>query len=233
MPWFRKKPVIVAAHQWFKNGDHPMDGCAMPFPSEGKVVRRYRDPGQRGFKVCEHCAHTFDVHGWIDTFEGGHIVCPGDWIITGVKGERYPCKPDIFEETYEEVEGYRPKHCHYYRNEKGGSGECHFIVENEGETREPWKNDSIVVVGHEDLCQRCEHYTRKEPPVKAETNFVCKHCGKDNCYEHCQKTEDGRHEADPMSGTIPPGCEFLVDYTCKHCGQSGSLAVAEKDIMWE
>lgn len=43
-------------------------------------------------------------HGWIDTLEGGHIVCPGDWIITGVKGENYPCKPDIFEMTYEPVE---------------------------------------------------------------------------------------------------------------------------------
>ncbi len=40
-------------------------------------------------------------HGWIDTLEFGHVVCPGDWIITGVKNERYPCKPDIFEETYE------------------------------------------------------------------------------------------------------------------------------------
>ena len=38
-------------------------------------------------------------HGWIDTLEGGHIVCPADWIITGVKGEHYPCKPDIFEAT--------------------------------------------------------------------------------------------------------------------------------------
>lgn len=43
-------------------------------------------------------------HGWIDTMEGGHIVCPGDWIITGVKGENYPCKPDIFETTYERAE---------------------------------------------------------------------------------------------------------------------------------
>jgi len=44
-------------------------------------------------------------HGWIDTLEGGHIVCPGDWIITGIEGERYPCKPGIFEQTYEPVEG--------------------------------------------------------------------------------------------------------------------------------
>lgn len=43
-------------------------------------------------------------HGWIDTLEGGHIVCPGDYIIKGVQGEFYPCKPDIFEQTYERVE---------------------------------------------------------------------------------------------------------------------------------
>jgi len=40
----------------------------------------------------------------IDTLEGPHYVIPGDWIITGVKGEHYPCKPDIFEMTYERVE---------------------------------------------------------------------------------------------------------------------------------
>ena len=33
------------------------------------------------------------------------LVSDGDWIITGVKGEKYPCKPDIFTETYEEVSG--------------------------------------------------------------------------------------------------------------------------------
>jgi hypothetical protein len=40
----------------------------------------------------------------IKTLEGDHLVTPGDWIITGVKGEHYPCKPDIFEMTYEKVE---------------------------------------------------------------------------------------------------------------------------------
>ena len=34
---------------------------------------------------------------------GGNVVCPGDWIITGVAGERYPCKPAIFAATYEAV----------------------------------------------------------------------------------------------------------------------------------
>ena len=42
--------------------------------------------------------------GWIETLEGGHKVTPGDWIIEGIKGERYPCKPDIFALTYDLVE---------------------------------------------------------------------------------------------------------------------------------
>ena len=40
---------------------------------------------------------------YIETLEGTHRADPGDWIITGVKGEQYPCKPDIFEQTYEPV----------------------------------------------------------------------------------------------------------------------------------
>jgi len=41
---------------------------------------------------------------YIDTLEGNMIISPTDWIIIGVKGERYPCKADIFEMTYEKVE---------------------------------------------------------------------------------------------------------------------------------
>ena len=105
---YRKKPVVIEATQWFKNGDHPLDSTRTihgsvgePFLSEGKVVRYFRHPLHQAFLKCEHCAEVFQEHGWIDTLEGGHIVCPGDWIITGVKGEHYPCKPDIFEMTYE------------------------------------------------------------------------------------------------------------------------------------
>ncbi len=39
----------------------------------------------------------------IHTLEGDMKASPGDWIITGVKGERYPCKPDVFEASYEPV----------------------------------------------------------------------------------------------------------------------------------
>lgn len=41
---------------------------------------------------------------WINTLEGAHKVSWDDWIIQGVKGELYPCKPDIFEITYQAIE---------------------------------------------------------------------------------------------------------------------------------
>jgi hypothetical protein len=74
MAKYRKKPVIIEAFQWFKHGD-------------SEIVEIYDG----------------DV-GWIETLEGGHKVNPGDWIITGINGEHYSCKPDIFEKTYEKVE---------------------------------------------------------------------------------------------------------------------------------
>lgn len=119
MARFRKRPVVVEASQWFKNGDYPDDyrktragyekgDLRMFLPEErrangweGDVVRYYRRPDVRGDSLCEQCGKPHFVHGWIDTLEQGHRVCPGDWIITGVAGERYPCKPDIFAATYE------------------------------------------------------------------------------------------------------------------------------------
>jgi hypothetical protein len=74
MAKYRKKPVVIEAAQWFKDGDHPAvlvsNGNNGPYP-------------------------------FIDTLEGPMVVTAGDWIITGVKGEHYPCKPDIFDLTYE------------------------------------------------------------------------------------------------------------------------------------
>jgi len=52
-------------------------------------------------------AFQTDVTISIETLEGIMIANPGDWIIIGVKGEMYPCKPDVFEETYEKETGGR------------------------------------------------------------------------------------------------------------------------------
>jgi hypothetical protein len=111
---YRKKPVVIEATPWFKNGDHPLDHVGEKVLDgltgddytrlEGAVVRFFRRPDVAGGEIhtAENgCGSTWHNHGWIDTLEGGHVVCPGDYIITGVKGERYPCKPDIFALTYD------------------------------------------------------------------------------------------------------------------------------------
>lgn len=59
--------------------------------------------------VAERCGGTnVNIGGWwgisIPTLEGAHLARPGDWIIKGVLGEFYPCKPDIFAATYESAE---------------------------------------------------------------------------------------------------------------------------------
>lgn len=120
---FRKKPVVIEATQWFKNGDHPedytadtegvIDGVQRTITGayrrerewEGDIVRYFRRPDVSSETACRYCGIRMHEHGWIDTKEGGHIVCPADWVITGVQGERYPCKPDIFAATYEAVPG--------------------------------------------------------------------------------------------------------------------------------
>jgi len=96
---YRKKQVVIEANQWFKNGDHPEDNCetliatgmvdlpkGTKFFSEGQVVRYYRHPQMDGQEPCKYCGVIMHDHGWIDTLEGGHIVCPGDFVVTGVKG---------------------------------------------------------------------------------------------------------------------------------------------------
>lgn len=94
-----RKTALIEAHQWFKPGDHPDDGVGV----EGQVVRFFRRPDVSGSTECSKCGHAMHEHGWIDTLEDGHNVCPGDWTATGVQGEHWPIKPDVFAATYEAV----------------------------------------------------------------------------------------------------------------------------------
>lgn len=86
---YRKKPVVIEAVQWWPGKQ--IEGVCQSARCE--EARRYKDFSDIGGYIVPH----------IHTLEGLHLVSPGDYIITGVRGERYPCKPDIFEETYEAV----------------------------------------------------------------------------------------------------------------------------------
>ena len=79
---YRKKPIIVEATQWHKQK-------SLYAPNQRDELSVYYDPEYGDY--------------YIDTLEGRHEVTDGDWIVTGIKGEKYPVKPDIFEMTYEKV----------------------------------------------------------------------------------------------------------------------------------
>jgi hypothetical protein len=85
MAQFRKKPVVIEAVQ-YRRGEIPGD--------------RFIDDGIQGGLI----SFKEDDTALIDTLEGSMIARPGDWIIRGVKGELYPCKPDIFAATYHRAE---------------------------------------------------------------------------------------------------------------------------------
>lgn len=87
MPKYRKKPVVVEAFKYDKNDRE--DTIGIPKWFLDAVVQR---------KVIITADEVF-----IKTLEGEMKVSDGDYIIKGIKGEIYPCKPDIFEATYEEV----------------------------------------------------------------------------------------------------------------------------------
>ena len=86
MAKFRKKPVVIEAFQYMGSHEQKEDpDWIVDAIKEGTVFFEY------GEMI-------------IKTLEGNHIARKNDWIIKGIKGELYPCKPDIFEQTYEEVE---------------------------------------------------------------------------------------------------------------------------------
>ena len=88
MSKYRKKPVVIEAFQLKRKPWPDWFGKAC---EDGVVELYYDNPRE------VECAI-------IHTLEGDHRAEPDDYIIRGVKGELYPCKPDIFEQTYERVE---------------------------------------------------------------------------------------------------------------------------------
>lgn len=99
---YRKKPVVIEAVQlrW----DTWNEMCEFAPVGEGGCRGVYVD--QDSPKWSEEFARGMSRIGLIiPTLEGDHLAIEGDYVIRGVKGEFYPCKPDIFEATYEPVGG--------------------------------------------------------------------------------------------------------------------------------
>ncbi len=90
MKRYRKKPIIIEAIQFTGTEDNL--NLLKDFIDRDIHIIRKSIPQGKIVKII------------IETLEGDHIANIGDYIIKGIKGEHYPCKPDIFEMTYEKVE---------------------------------------------------------------------------------------------------------------------------------
>ena len=97
MAKFRKKPVVIEAEQYrlgLEDGFMTITeaGC------HGLSMAGVNQP------MCAMSIGSGRDVPFIETLEGKHFISEGDWIITGVEGERYPCKDSVFKKTYEPVE---------------------------------------------------------------------------------------------------------------------------------
>jgi len=91
MPNFKKKPVVIEAREYLND---ETSYSVLHWINEGQHARGKDVP----FATWVNGVFI------IPTLEGDHTANVGDWIIKGVAGEFYPCKPDIFKQTYEPVE---------------------------------------------------------------------------------------------------------------------------------
>lgn len=96
---FRKKPVEIQAMQW--TGGPAAATPVIEWVLKNDGTARYHEETVTADEG--HGAYTVPEHIAIDTLEGTVRAAVGDWVIQGVAREFYPCKPDIFEATYEPV----------------------------------------------------------------------------------------------------------------------------------
>lgn len=211
---FRKKPVTIEAVQFTQEALDAYFFDEQPLPAGLKVVQSTTHPPTR---------RVFSYKAGIETLEGFMEARIGDWIITGVQGERYPCKPDIFAATYEPADtppaSAQPErdwelscdHCN-------GSG--HVFVE-----RQVAERKSDVQEFKED-CEECEgrgftiafedipgiaEYVRKSRPVASaqddakDVDARWYAVGRDGAATLCTCEEDARETA-AESAQLFPNC---------------------------
>ncbi len=100
---FRKKPIAIEAFEWTGRNVEELSKWAARVDLASKKARRVDLAHETllPIDVISRGDGSFDLE--IRTLEGTHKASDGDWIIQGVQGEFYPCKPDIFAATYEAV----------------------------------------------------------------------------------------------------------------------------------
>jgi hypothetical protein len=82
---YKKKPIVINAIEWTGGN---LDECMCFLGGDFISYRAEKHPdGKREI--------------FVKTLEGSHVASKNDWIIRGVKGEHYPCKPEIFKTTYD------------------------------------------------------------------------------------------------------------------------------------
>ena len=118
MPMFRKKPVVIEARQFCGGGAGPEGGPTRSATSHTHAIYQWIErntlgsfepmdviEGRKPWPASGVTIDPRDGRMVIATLEGGHWVNLDDWVIRGVQGEFYPCKPDIFAATYEPADG--------------------------------------------------------------------------------------------------------------------------------
>jgi len=95
---FRKKPIEIEAVQWDGTAEGATPIIDWILSSDATATYRCSNP-DRCAENGGDTPHDIQIH----TLEGVMTASVGDWIIRGVQGEFYPCKPDVFEATYEEI----------------------------------------------------------------------------------------------------------------------------------
>lgn len=100
MAKYRKKPVIIEAIQW--NGHNINDIKMFVGSSLNVITHKHYDPSSEPGSTSMVSWEDYTI--FIHTLEGDMKCDKGDYIIRGVNGEFYPCKPDIFDKTYEVID---------------------------------------------------------------------------------------------------------------------------------
>lgn len=192
---YRKKPVVIEAFQY--DGDL-IDSKGNYYVPEWAAEAHHNGIMFYGCGLDDEGEYVEDL--FIKTLEGTHHVSVGDYVIKGVKGELYPCKPDIFEETYEVCEQFEREQCMKKKRK------IDFIIED---------NDFEKIIFRFYPRQSNCHSFGDEPPKN--WNDVYK-----TYYEYrilkFWKNDNGAYD----------GYEVLYDTCCDECSLIGEVAARLK-----